>query len=273
MILELAPRFRGTQIATGLEARRHATGPWSRNRIEIQSVWVPALGADLLTQRSRAGRFGFSYVTPFHLGPRIGLERSPETALETEMCAIQRWQSIFRKNHLFDFKRPSAPRVISFLANAALALVLVGCTSARPLPTSKRVAVAPPPDDIAIRVQVGEPIGEVVPVDLSIANGTAEPYQIDPSQVFAVDDEGEMIPPVPPSEAIQEAGHANNLKAGLAGAGKSAVGGAVTGAVVGAALGAGVGLTTTWSKEGATGGPSEPNAGLRPPGLDSQDTE
>ena len=139
-------------------------------------------------------------------------------------------------------KWSTAARAISFLANCAFVVVLVGCaTSARPLPTTKRIALTPPPDDIAMRAQVGDPIGEIVPVDVSIANGTDEPYLIDTSQVFAIDEQGERILPVPPSEAMQEAGNANDLKAGLVGAGKSAAAGAVTGAVVGAALGAGAG--------------------------------
>ena len=137
-------------------------------------------------------------------------------------------------------------RIAAALAAVSSAILagatITACaTSARPLPTSKRVALAPPQDDIAIRAQVGEPIGEIVPVDVSIANGTNEPYGVDPSHVFAIDEHGERVIPVPPSEAIQEAGDANNLKAGLTGAGKSAAAGAVAGAVIGAALGAGAG--------------------------------
>lgn len=135
-----------------------------------------------------------------------------------------------------------AVRAILLFAIAALAALLVGCaTSARPLPTTKRVALTPPPDDLEIRAQVGEPIGEIVPVDVSIANGTTEPYMVDTTQVFAIDEHGERVIPVPTSEAILEAGDSNSLKAGLTGAGKSAAAGAVTGAVVGAALGAGAG--------------------------------
>ena len=126
----------------------------------------------------------------------------------------------------------------AFLAAAAIA----GCaTSARPLPIAKRVALTPPKDDIAALARAGKPIGEIVPVDLSISNGTDEPYLSDSSQVFAIDERGERILPVPPSEAIQEAGEAGNLKAGLIGAGKSAATGALIGAVIGAALGAAAG--------------------------------
>ncbi len=68
----------------------------------------------------------------------------------------------------------------------------------------------------------GAPIGGVVPVDVSIANGTDEPYLVQPDQVFAINEQGQRIMPVPASEAIQEAGNANALKAGLTGAAKNA---------------------------------------------------
>ncbi len=138
--------------------------------------------------------------------------------------------------------RRLAARAVARIAAAILATTITGCaTSARPLPTTKRIALTPPKDDIAAKASVGKPIGEIVPVDISVANGTDEPYLIDSSQVFAIDDDGERVLPIPPSEAMQEAGNANELKAGLTGAGKSAAVGAVTGAVVGAALGAGAG--------------------------------
>jgi len=140
-------------------------------------------------------------------------------------------------------ERNATTRAISAMVGATLAIsAFAACaTSARPLPTTKRVALTPPKDDIAVVARAGKPIGEIVPVDLSVADGTNEPYVIDSSQVFAIDEQGERILSVPPSEAIQEAGTANELKAGLTGAGKNATVGALTGAVVGAALGAGAG--------------------------------
>ena len=117
-----------------------------------------------------------------------------------------------------------------------------GCaTHARPLGITPRVALSPTKDEITIQVRPGKPIGDIVPVDVSVANGTDEPYLIVPNQVFAVDEQGQKILAVPPSEAIQEAGDANALKAGLTGAAKNAAVGAIAGAVIGAAIGVAAG--------------------------------
>lgn len=88
-----------------------------------------------------------------------------------------------------------------------------------------------------MQVKPGKTIGDIVPVDLSAANGTDEPYLLVPNQVFAIDQQGQRILPVAPAEAIQEAGDADALKAGLTGAAKNAAVGLVAGAVVGAAIG------------------------------------
>lgn len=117
-----------------------------------------------------------------------------------------------------------------------------GCaTSARPIPITKRVALMPTQDEVSMQARPGAPIGTIIPVDVSIANGTGEPYLIVPSQVFAIDREGERVLTVAPSEAIQEAGDANALKAGLTGAEKNAAVGAVAGALIGAAIGVAAG--------------------------------
>ena len=131
---------------------------------------------------------------------------------------------------------------LAITAIVIVALATSGCaTSARPLPIEKRVALTPPKDDVAVLARAGQPIGQVVPVDVSIANGTDEPYMVDPAQVFAIDDQGQRILAVPSAEAIQEAGDANSLKAALTGAGKSAAVGAIAGVAIGAALGVAVG--------------------------------
>src|SRR5581483_8471990 len=128
--------------------------------------------------------------------------------------------------------------IVTFIAVVFATAAAPGCaTSARPLPVEKRVALTPPKNDVAVVARAGQPVGEVIPVDVSIANGTDEPYLIDPSQIFAVDDQGQKILPVPPAEAIREAGDANSLKAALTGAAKNAAVGAIAGAAIGAALG------------------------------------
>ncbi|MGC2493917.1 MAG: hypothetical protein WA410_13840, partial [Candidatus Binatus sp.] len=97
-----------------------------------------------------------------------------------------------------------------------LALGLQGCaTTWRPIPITPRVALTPTKGDVTTQARPGDPIGGIVPVDVSIANGTDEPYLIEPDQIFAINEQGQRIMPVTTNEAIQEAGNANALKAGL----------------------------------------------------------
>ncbi|MDO8433751.1 MAG: hypothetical protein Q7S58_15210 [Candidatus Binatus sp.] len=130
---------------------------------------------------------------------------------------------------------------ISWMAILSTSGVFGCATSARPIPITPRVALTPSKGAVTMQARPGKPIGEIVPVDIAIANGTDEPYMVEPSQVFAINQQGQKILPVPPGEAIQEAGDANALKAGLTGAAKNAAVGAIAGAVLGAALGVAVG--------------------------------
>ena len=125
-----------------------------------------------------------------------------------------------------------------------LAFGLGGCaTTWNPIPITPRVALTPTKGDVTMQALPGEPIGGVVPVDVSIANGTDEPYLVEPDQIFAINEQGQRIMPVTSSEAIEQAGSANSLKAGLTGAAKNAAIGAVVGAATGAAIGAAVGTS------------------------------
>src|SRR5579862_5265026 len=133
-----------------------------------------------------------------------------------------------------------------------LALGLQGCaTTWRPIPITPRVALTPTKGDVTTQARPGDLIGGIVPVDVSIANGTDEPYLIEPDQVFAINEQGQRILPVSASEAIQEAGNANALKAGLTGAAKNAAIGGLAGAAAGAAIGAAVGMIVASPAEGA----------------------
>jgi len=135
---------------------------------------------------------------------------------------------------------------------ALLAFALSGCaTTWNPIPITPRVALTPTKGDVTMQAKPGEPIGRIVPVDVSIANGTDEPYLVQPDQVFAINQQGQRIMPVPESEAIQEAGNANALKAGLTGAAKNLAIGAVAGAATGAAIGAAVGTIVLAPAQGA----------------------
>ena len=119
------------------------------------------------------------------------------------------------------------------------------------MPLTPRVALTPTKGNVTMQVRPGKPIGRIVPVDVAVANGTDEPYLIEPDQVFAINEQGQRIMPISASEAIQEAGNANALKAGLTGAAKNAVIGALAGAATGAAVGAAVGTIVASPAEGA----------------------
>ena len=141
---------------------------------------------------------------------------------------------------------------LSFSIAALLAFGLGGCaTTWNPIPITPRVALTPTKGNVTMQALPGAPIGGVVPVDVSIANGTDEPYLVEPDQIFAINEQGQRIMPVTSSEAIQEAGSANSLKAGLTGAAKNAVIGAVVGAATGAAIGAAVGTIVLSPAQGA----------------------
>src|SRR6202158_3238359 len=127
-----------------------------------------------------------------------------------------------------------------------------GCaTSWRPIPLTPRVALAPVKGDVTMQATPGKPIGRIVPVDVAVANGTAEPYLIEPDQIFAINEQGQRIMPISANDAIKEAGDANALKAGLTGAAKNAAIGALVGAATGAAIGAAVGTIVLSPAEGA----------------------
>lgn len=133
---------------------------------------------------------------------------------------------------------------------ALLALALAGCGFASaPLKDTPKKVATPQPGQLDVSTQPGAPIGDVVPVYVSIANGSNIPRAVVPSQIFALDDSGERIAPIPPGEAAREAGSAGELKAALlsgtaSGAAEGALG-AGLGAIVGSALGGQTG-TGAW---------------------------
>jgi hypothetical protein len=125
---------------------------------------------------------------------------------------------------------------------AAAALILSSCGVAwAPLKTEPKVAPKPIDGQLSLVTQAEQPVAGMIPVYLAIANGTDEGRTVHPSQVFALDDRGQRIAPVPPVEAARRAGGAGKLKAALASAatGGAALGalGAATGALAGLALG------------------------------------
>jgi hypothetical protein len=128
-----------------------------------------------------------------------------------------------------------------------LSFTLAGCVLARaPLKNTPKVVASPEPGQLSVAMQPAETIGEVQPVYVSIANGTDTARAVVPSQIFALDEQGQRIAPLPPGEAARQAGGAGELRAALES-------GAASGAITGA-LGAGVGaIAGSLIHSGATG--------------------
>lgn len=132
---------------------------------------------------------------------------------------------------------------------------LVGCAVAEaPIKTTPQIVATPQSGELAISSHPGALIGDVQPVYVSIANGTDTPRSVVPSQIFALDDTGNRIAPLPSGEAARQAGGSGELKAallsgatsGLLGAGVGAGLGAIAGSLIhsgatGAALGGAIG--------------------------------
>jgi hypothetical protein len=139
------------------------------------------------------------------------------------------------------------PRVAGQAAATALVLALAGCAVApAPLKETPQIVATPAPGQLTISSQPSKPIGRVLPVFVSIANGTDAPKSIVPSQVFALNDAGSRVAPLPPAEAARQAGGAGELRAALTSA-------AASGAIEGA-LGAGIGaIAGSLIHSGATG--------------------
>ena len=127
-----------------------------------------------------------------------------------------------------------------------LALLLsigsVGCSVASaPLPATQHVVATPQPGMVNVAMQSGAPVGQITPVYVSIANGTDIPRAVAPDQVYALNDVGERIAPIPSGEAAREASGAGELKAALASGAVSAGVGGGLGAGLGAAAGSAFG--------------------------------
>lgn len=119
-----------------------------------------------------------------------------------------------------------------------------------PIKDRPQIVATPKNGELAVTSSSGKTIGDVQPVYVSIANGTDAPRTVVPDQIFALNDDGSRVAPLPPSEAAREAGGSGELKAALlSGAASGAILGAVgtgAGAVAGSlissgAVGAGVG--------------------------------
>jgi hypothetical protein len=119
-----------------------------------------------------------------------------------------------------------------------LVLAMSGCgIASAPLKNTPQIVATPQPGQINVTTQPSQPIGDVLPVYVSVSNGSDVPRSIVPSQIFALNDSGARVAPLPPGEAARQAGGSGELKAALT---SGVVGGAAEGAL-GAGLGAAVG--------------------------------
>jgi hypothetical protein len=132
-------------------------------------------------------------------------------------------------------------------------VAIAGCAVAPPpIAHTTNVVATPEPGRVAISVAAAPTVGEVTPVYVSVANGTDAPRSVMPSQVFALNDAGERVAPLPPGEAARQAGSAKELEGAVKSAAVSGVGGAAIGAAAGAVAGA-AGRSAGWFGFGSPG--------------------
>jgi hypothetical protein len=130
---------------------------------------------------------------------------------------------------------------------AALSTALGGCAVApAPIAHTPNIVATPEQGRLSVSVQAAPAVGEVVPVYISVANGTDNTRSVVPNQVFALNDVGERVAPLPPGEAARQAGNANELEGAMKSGAISGVGGAAVGAAAGAIAGAGGDTNGGW---------------------------
>jgi len=119
------------------------------------------------------------------------------------------------------------------------AIAISGCAVAPPpIAHTPNIVATPQQGQLAVSVAAAPTVGEVTPVYVSIANGTDATRAVVPSQVFALNESGERVAPLPPGEAARQAGSAKELEGAVKSAAVSGVGGAAVGAAAGAIAGA-----------------------------------
>jgi len=119
------------------------------------------------------------------------------------------------------------------------ALVMAGCgVASAPIKNTPQVVASPVHGEVLVTSKQADTVGDITPVYVSIANGTDTARAVVPSQVFALNQDGERIAPLPPSEAARQAGGIGELKAALASAAVSGITGGALGAAAGAVAGA-----------------------------------
>jgi hypothetical protein len=136
------------------------------------------------------------------------------------------------------------------------ALVVNGCSSngavATPSPLSlPKVVATPTSGHVSVIAVADKPVGNVVPVYVSVANGSDDPLLESPAEIFAQDNDGNRVPVVPLSEAVAQAGGAAGLVSSLGTAAANGLPAAAVGGVSGAALGGFGGMSLTNALSGS----------------------
>jgi hypothetical protein len=135
----------------------------------------------------------------------------------------------------------------------AIAIAISGCAVApAPIAHTPNVVATPEQGRVAISVAAAPTVGEVTPVYVSVANGTDDTRSVVPSQVFALNNAGERVAPLPPGEAARQAGSAKELEGAVKSGAVSGVGGAALGAAAGAIAGT-AGRSAGWFGFGSPG--------------------
>ncbi len=117
-------------------------------------------------------------------------------------------------------------------------IALGGCAMApAPIAHTPNVVPAPQPGQVVVNVKAAPTVGEVTPLYVTVANGKADMLSVVPSQIFALNDVGERIAPLPPGEAARQAGNAKELQGAMQSAALSGVSGGAIGAAAGAVAG------------------------------------
>jgi hypothetical protein len=140
-------------------------------------------------------------------------------------------------------------------ATALMALSISACAvGGAPIKQTTQVVATPVQGELTVAVDKAPAVGEVTPVNVSIANGTDITRSVIPSQIFAINDSGQRVAPLPPGEAARQAGGAGELKDALKSGAVSGVAGGALGAGLGAAVGAVTGGVGTGAIIGAATG-------------------
>ena len=136
------------------------------------------------------------------------------------------------------------------------ALLANGCSSngavATPSPLSlPKVVATPTSGHVSVIAVADKPVGNVVPVYVSVANGSDDPLLESPSEIFAQGDDTNRVPVVPLTEAITQAGGAAGLVSNLGTAAAYGLPAAAVGGVSGAAAGGLGGMSGTRALSGS----------------------